>query len=142
MKKFIILILIVFLIASLSFSFKLKDSIFIQATELRNGNSFHITDAVKLKKFNDFIENEILLGNLKLSKIQCEELENYVHQRYDQYYCGIRVWGAQIIRHLKNGFIYCINGKYYDDIKVDVKPLIDKNKAIEIIKKIWKMRII
>ncbi len=135
-KKYIVLFVAFLLIVSLAFSFKIKENgYFAQEIQLKKGGSFHITDVNKLKKFNDFVENEVLQGNLKLFKVHSEFSGNYIHERYDQYYCGIKVWGAQIIRHLKDNRIYCINGRYYKDINVNTNPLVEKNSAIEIAKR-------
>jgi thermolysin len=140
-RKFIPLFLVIFaifLVVNLGFSFKMKEKNTTfgenQKIELKKGQSFYITSKSNLEIFNNFIEKEITSGNLKLFKIQTEEIGNYIHQRYNQYHCGIKVWGAQLIRHLKNGHIYCINGKYYSDINVSVKPSIGKNSALQIAK--------
>ena len=134
--RIFLVFLVILLISGIGFSFRIKEnSQTFQGIELKKGESFFVTGMMRLKKFNNFVERGIILGNLKLSKVQNEEIGNYIHQRYDQYYNGIKVWGAQIIRHLKNNVVYCINGRYYSDIDVNTEPSIEKKSAIQIAKK-------
>lgn len=94
--------------------------------------------AVFLISYNEVIplsklmDKEIAAGNLKLALTQAEDPGGYVHQRYDQYYQQVKVWGAQLIRHTRSGDLYCINGRHYDDIEVETTPAIGKEEASRI----------
>jgi bacillolysin len=78
-----------------------------------------------------FLESQIKLDNFKLAKVQTEEQDGYVHKRYDVYYQGVKIWGAQMIDHQKNGKTYYINGNYYDDIQIPVTPRVEIKDAIK-----------
>lgn len=46
------------------------------------------------------------------------------HIRFDQYYHGVRVWGAQLVSHFdENGGLYALNGDYYAGIKTATTPV-------------------
>ena len=49
------------------------------------------------------MDNEIAQGHLKLASAEVEDLGAFVHERYDVYYKGLQVWGAQLLRHRRNG---------------------------------------
>ena len=52
------------------------------------------------------------------------------HYRYDQYYKGIQVFGAQYILHEKNGYIGAANGKLVHNLNIDVKPVLTEQAAL------------
>lgn len=53
------------------------------------------------------------------------------HHRYDQYYKGIKVLGAQYILHEKGGQIWYANGHLVPDLDMDVQPAISKTDALQ-----------
>lgn len=103
-----------------------------QNVQIRGGQSVFYTDGEEVESWDNFMEKEIQSGHLKLAATQTETMENYVHQRYDLFYQGIKVWGAQLIRHQKDGITYCINGRYYQDIEIPVIPEIRGEEAVDI----------
>jgi thermolysin len=102
------------------------------AIELAKGKSVFTSNSEQLKTMNALLEREIVLGNLNLFLNQTEPDRDSIHQRYNQYYQGIPVWGAQLIRHSRAGKVYCINGRYYDDIDIEVAPELARESALEI----------
>ena len=78
-----------------------------------------------------FLQSQVERGNFKLAKVQTEEQGGYVHNRYDVYHQGIKIWGAQMIDHQKNGKTYYVNGNYYDDIQISVTPQVGLKDAIK-----------
>lgn len=54
----------------------------------------------------------------------------YTHYSYEQYYQGIKVMGGQMLLHEKNGKMDFANGKFYNDLTIDVTPSISKETAI------------
>lgn len=73
---------------------------------------------------------EIAAGNLKLLSVLREELSAVRHERYDQYYKGVRVWGAQIIRHFRREELYLVNGTWQDALELDVTPVLTAAQAL------------
>ena len=57
---------------------------------------------------------------------------NYRHQKYQQYYKNIPVEQGQYILHSIAGHIVSANGKFYNDLKLDVVPQISKEHACAI----------
>jgi Zn-dependent metalloprotease len=84
----------------------------------------------ELKAARMWLQGEALKGNLKLARVQTENQTGYVHKRYDVFHLGVRVWGAQIIDHQKDGRTYAINGQAFEDILVSVVPQIEASDAV------------
>jgi thermolysin len=55
------------------------------------------------------------------------------HERADQYYRGVRVFGADIARQLRDGATESIFGTIYEGIAVDTTPTIDEDRARELL---------
>lgn len=55
------------------------------------------------------------------------------HERSDQYYRGIRVFGADVARQLRGGATESIFGTIYEGIDVDPNPSIDEDRARELL---------
>jgi len=83
-----------------------------------------------LVELNARVEQGIASGGLKLLANQVEDLGTYNHERYEVRYQGIRIWGAQVLRHFKNGRLYLINGSTYDDVQSAASPSLQKTDAI------------
>ena len=59
----------------------------------------------------------------------------YSHERFEQYYQGIKVEEADVRVHYKDGKFYYANGEYIDCQGVDTSTIISKEKSILIAKK-------
>ncbi|NIM89758.1 MAG: hypothetical protein GTO17_02295 [Candidatus Aminicenantes bacterium] len=140
MKKFKILVLLALILIFAVHSFSFRSSATRANSEenttigLAKGKSVFTLNADQLGMMNAIMEREIALGNLNLVRTQTERDNDYLHQRYKQHYQNIPVWGAQLIRHFRAGKAYCINGRYYDDINIEVVPELEKESAVEIAK--------
>jgi thermolysin len=55
------------------------------------------------------------------------------HERSDQYYRGVRVFGADVARQLRGGATESIFGTIYEGINVDPSPSIDEDRAREML---------
>jgi bacillolysin len=55
------------------------------------------------------------------------------HERFDQYYQGVRVFGADVAQQLRGGQVISVFGKVYDDIDIDTSPQIEDARAKEIV---------
>jgi len=140
MKKFKTLTFLALILIFTVYSFSFRptatkaDSEENPTIELAKGKSVFTLNADQLRTMNALMEREIALGNLDLVLTQTEEDAGYLHQRYNQHYQSIPVWGAQLVRHFRAGKAYCINGRYYDDINIEVVPELEKESAVEIAK--------
>ena len=76
-----------------------------------------------------FMEGEISKGNLRLALARSEDGGARLHERYDVYVKGLRVWGAQILRHRLNGEVYLVNGELHHPADVDVSPALPAGSA-------------
>jgi len=73
--------------------------------------------------------------DLRCIKSETDEI-GYTHQKYQQYYKGIKVEGAEYLLHSKGGNIHTINGLFADVKLTDVRPKIDSTKALSTVLKI------
>jgi thermolysin len=55
------------------------------------------------------------------------------HERSDQYHRGVRVFGADVARQLRDGATESIFGTIYEGITVDPNPSIDEDRARELL---------
>lgn len=81
-----------------------------------------------------FFAGEITKGNLKLLRIQKDYIASMEHYRYQQFFKGLEVFGAQIIQHYRNGKVTAINGRYYQIVDIDTIPVITHDEAVEFFK--------
>lgn len=131
MKKKFFLILII--------SFTLSFAIVLFAPEKKEEREFNLREGKELisreaglLSLSNFVEREVLKGNLRSFKRDFYPKEKSSHERFHQFYNGVRVFGAQIIVHRKEGKIYFINGSLYDNISIDTKPQLSSSSAVEI----------
>jgi bacillolysin len=54
-------------------------------------------------------------------------------ERADQFYKGVRVFGADVSRQLERGVLLSVFGTLYPDVAVDTDPTIDADRAREIV---------
>lgn len=91
-----------------------------------------ISNQRNLSALSNFVKQGRLKGNLRSLRKDFVQADKSSHERFYQFYNGVRVFGAQIIVHEKEGKIYFINGNFYEDISIDTKPEITTSSAIEI----------
>ncbi len=86
---------------------------------MANGKTI-LKEVLKLDQKDDF-------------RLQKENTDKYgiTHQRYQQYYNGIKVEGAEYLVHGKNGMIGSINGNYSKVVKLSTSPQLAEQQALE-----------
>jgi len=52
------------------------------------------------------------------------------HHRYNQYYKGIEILGAQYVLHEKNDAVWYANGQMIHNLDMDVNPEISEESAL------------
>jgi thermolysin len=85
--------------------------------------------AERAASLSRFMDREISKGNLRLALAQTEDNGARVHERYNVYAKGLRVWGAQLLRHRLNGDVYLVNGEVHAAVDIDVTPMIAAGPA-------------
>ena len=55
----------------------------------------------------------------------------YLHERYDQYYKGIKIEHSDIRTHYFNDQLIAVNGEYFDVPYIDISVVISKEMAIQ-----------
>ncbi|MEW6457309.1 MAG: M4 family metallopeptidase [Acidobacteriota bacterium] len=130
-KKILFVILGMFILLFIGYFLFAPEGKEEKAARLAAGKEISSTEE-NLPALSQFVEKEIKNGNLRLTSRERDIDTNVFHERYDQYYKGIKVWGAQVLRHKRDGEIYAINGRYYENIDIDVTPKINETKAIKI----------
>jgi Zn-dependent metalloprotease len=66
---------------------------------------------------------------MRVRKVEKDKL-GYEHFRYQQYYKGVRIVGAENIVHHNGTFTYLVNGKFAFIRNLEVTPSIDAEKAL------------
>jgi bacillolysin len=51
------------------------------------------------------------------------------HERFDQYFQGVRVFGAQMVRQMNDGQAVSVFGTYYPDITLDTRAAVNEDDA-------------
>ena len=80
------------------------------------------------------IDSMLRSGELRLRQTREDPmLPDRTHERADQYYRGVRVFGGDVARQLRGGTTESIFGTIYEGITVDPSPAIDEDRAREIL---------
>ena len=85
----------------------------------------------ELRSWNTLLERMIRDGDLRLRKIQDDPmLSGHRSERYDQYFKGVRVWGADVVRVVADGVPQTVFGMLAGAITIRVDPrLLDEDLA-------------
>lgn len=82
-----------------------------------------------LESWNAFIEAAAARGDLVARSVQLSR-EGTLHQRLDQFYHGLPVWGGQLIRHYRSSGLSFINGRYFSGIAIDTRTSLSSLQAV------------
>ena len=85
-----------------------------------------INNHLNIPKGYEF-RNQIVGGN----EYQTIDDYGFVHERYDQYYNGIKVEHSDVRTHYLNDKLVLINGEYIDSPFIDIRVVISKEAAIQ-----------
>lgn len=70
-------------------------------------------------------------GTVRLTKSREDTLlPGRVHDRFDQYYGGVRVFGAQLVRQAEGGRAISVFGSIHPDIALEAVPALTREQAI------------
>jgi bacillolysin len=69
-------------------------------------------------------------GELRLRTTREDALvRGRTHERLDQFYRGVRVFGGDVVQQLNRGQIVTLYGNVYDNIDIDAAPVVDETSA-------------
>ena len=90
----------------------------------------------QLREWDRRIEGMVRAGELRIRQTREDPLvDKRVHQRADQYYRGVRVFGGDVTRQLENGVLISAFGALYTGIDVDPDPAVDEDAARAVVLK-------
>ena len=71
-------------------------------------------------------------GELRLRMTRDDlQVRGRTHERFDQYYRGVRVFGADVAQQVNGGQIVSLYGNVYEDIDLDTSPAVDAASALD-----------
>ncbi len=70
-------------------------------------------------------------SELRVARVDPDEV-GFTHVRFDQFYQGLPVFGAQMIVHMNDSGIIAVNGTFVPNITVSTTPRISESKARQI----------
>jgi bacillolysin len=80
------------------------------------------------------IDRMIRAGELRVRQTRDDTLlPGRTHERANQYYRGVRVFGGDVARQLRGGATESVFGTLYDGIDIDASPAIDEDRARDLI---------
>jgi thermolysin len=56
-------------------------------------------------------------------------MPGWLHERFEQRYRGLRVFGAQLVRHWQGGRVESINGRFFEGIELDTSAALGPEEA-------------
>ena len=76
-------------------------------------------------------------GQLRLRETRGDDLvPGRIHERFDQVHHGVRVWGGDITRQIDRGIAVSLFGALYEDLTLDVDPVLSPEEAREIVSRL------
>jgi thermolysin len=76
-----------------------------------------------LRAWDSRVNSLLREGDLVLRRVDTDTMiEGRQHERLDQVYQGVRVWGGELVRQIDNGQTVSVFGRLYDGIDMDVEP--------------------
>jgi Zn-dependent metalloprotease len=100
----------------------------------RGRTTIHAQTTADRRSWTSRIDTMLRSGELRLRQTHDDPLvPDRTHERADQYYRGVRVFGGDVARQLRGGATESIFGTIYEGIDVDPSPAIDEDRAREIL---------
>jgi thermolysin len=88
----------------------------------------------QLREWDARIDRMLRDGELRIRQTREDTLlGGRTHQRADQYYRGVRVFGGDVARQLRDGQLISVFGTVYPEIGIDTLPAIDEDAARAIV---------
>jgi bacillolysin len=115
--------------------FHLTPPIHGQVPESRRGRTIiGAQTTAERRAWTSRIDSMLRSGELRLRQTRDDPMmPDRTHERADQYYRGVKVFGADIARQLRSGATESVFGTIYEGIDIDPSPAIDEDRAREIL---------
>ena len=95
------------------------------------------TDLSELRQWDASIDRMLRQGDLRVRKVQQDtQIPGRTHERLDQVYRGVRVFGGDLTRQIDRGVTVSIFGGLYHGIEIDVTPGLSTEEATATIEKL------
>jgi thermolysin len=90
--------------------------------------------SVEVRNVTPLVDGMRRSGELRLRVAREDPIvSGRVHARFDQYYRGVRVFGADVAQQQRGAEIVSLYGNVYDGIDIDPAPSLDAERAREIV---------
>ncbi len=94
-----------------------------------------LTGGVQLRSWDATLDRMTRVGDLVIRRVDDDVLVgSRTHERMDQYYKGVRVFGGDLARQTSAGTTVSIFGTLYTDIDIGVEPRLGVEAAAAIVK--------
>jgi len=92
------------------------------------------TSAGELRTWDASVDRMVRDDQLRQRRVTADTLiAGRTHERFDQYYNGVRVYGGDVARQLDNGLTVSVFGTVYSGIDIDVTPSLSPDDVKEIV---------
>jgi thermolysin len=99
-----------------------------------NATSIAPQTLTQLREWDARVERMLRSGELRIRESREDPLmEGRTHERADQYYRGVRIFGADVARQLENGVLISVFGTIYPDVGAETSPRIDEDAVRAIV---------
>ena len=96
------------------------------------GSGVRATRGERAETLSRLIDRRVAAGTLRLAAVQHEEGGARVHERFNVYSKGLKVWGAQVLRHRLNGKVYLIDGDLRAGQTPEIEPAFGPSRAVSL----------
>ena len=104
------------------------------AESVRGRTTIRAENSAERRAWTSRIDSMLRTGELRLRQTRDDPMvPDRTHERADQYYRGVRVFGADVTRQLRGGTTESVFGTIYEGINLDPAPTIDEDRAREIL---------
>ena len=87
-----------------------------------------------LRTWDQRVDQLLRAGNLqRLDPIEDTLISSRTHERFDQTYRGLPVWGGSVVRQSDRGATVSVFGTLYEGVTIDVEPKLSPEDARDII---------
>lgn len=89
----------------------------------------------ELRAWDSKIDADLRDGALRLRNIERDTLlPERTHERLDQYYRGVPVFGGGFARQISGGQTVSVFGEAYQDISIDTEPTLSATEVVELVR--------
>jgi bacillolysin len=102
----------------------------VAAQERRGAVAVTAESTAQLRAWDQRVDSMLRSGELRVRQAREDPVvPGRTHQRSDQYYRGVRVFGADLVRQLRGGATESVFGTIYEGIELSPDPRIDEDRA-------------